>query len=113
LNQYQPDRGDFVYLDFDPQAGREQAGRRPALVLSPRKYNATVGLMIVCPITNQIKGRAFDVEIPAGHKISGAVLTDHLKSVDWRARKAAFVCTAPKEVMEEVLAKLEAVLFDS
>jgi mRNA interferase MazF len=113
LNQYQPDRGDFVYLDFDPQAGREQAGRRPALVLSPRKYNAAVGLMIVCPITNQIKGRAFDVEIPTGYKISGAILTDHLKSVDWKARKATFVSTAPKEVMNEVLARLEALLFDS
>ena len=83
---YVPDRGDLVWLDFDPQAGREQAGRRPALVLSPKAYNQKVGLALLCPITSQVKGYPFETAIPPGLKVSGVVLADHVKNMDWRVR---------------------------
>ena len=79
-----PDAGDLVWLTFDPQAGHEQAGRRPALVLSPRSYNQKSGLALVCPVTNQVKGYPFEVPLPPGCGASGAILADHLKSLDWR-----------------------------
>ena len=82
---YVPEAGDFVWLTFDPQAGREQAGRRPALVLTPRTYNAKSGLTLVCPITNQAKGYPFEVAVPAGSGTTGVILADHVKSVDWKA----------------------------
>ena len=85
---YLPETGDFVWLTFDPQAGREQAGRRPALVLSPRSYNAKSGLALVCPITNQVKGYPFEVAISTGLVPTGVILADHVKSVDWKARRA-------------------------
>ncbi len=107
---YQPERGDFIYLDFSPQAGSEQAGRRPALVLSPLMYNVATGLALVCPVTNQIKGGAFEVPVPPGGKVTGAVLSDHLRSVDWLARKADFHSAAPKDLVLEVLARIEAIL---
>lgn len=81
-----PDAGDIVWIDFTPQIGREQAGRRPALVLSPRLYNEKVGLMIVCPITSKSKGYPFEVVLPSGLAIIGAVLSDHVKSLDWKAQ---------------------------
>jgi mRNA interferase MazF len=105
-----PDAGDFVWLTFDPQAGREQAGRRPALILSPRVYNAKSGLALACPITNQAKGYPFEVVIPAGRGAKGVVLTDHLKSIDWRARHAESLGRCPDEVMREVRAKLAPLL---
>jgi mRNA interferase MazF len=80
---YIPARGDVVYLDFDPQAGREQKGRRPALVLSPIAYNRRVGLCVACPITNQVKGYPFEVAIPAGFQVTGVILADQVKSLDW------------------------------
>ncbi len=80
-----PDAGDFVWLTFDPQAGRDQAGRHPALVLSPRIYNAKLGLALVCPITNQANGYPFEVPVPAGHGASGLILADRVKSVDWKS----------------------------
>lgn len=83
-----PDRGDVVWLDFTPQAGHEQAGRRPALVMSPAAYNGAVGLALVCPITSQVKGYPFEVTLPKGSKAAGVVLADQLKSLDWRARNA-------------------------
>ncbi|MBC7215092.1 MAG: endoribonuclease MazF [Burkholderiaceae bacterium] len=86
MGPYVPDAGDIVWLLFDPQAGHEQAGHRPALVLSPASYNARAGLMLCCPMTTQIKGYPFEVVI-AGNKPS-AVLSDQVKSVDWKARKA-------------------------
>ncbi len=107
---YQPERGDFIYLDFSPQAGSEQAGRRPALVLSPLAYNVATGLVFVCPVTNQIKGGAFEVQIAPGEKVTGAVLSDHLRSVDWLARNADFHAAAPKDLVLEVLARIEAIL---
>jgi len=103
-----PDRGDVVWLDFSPQAGREQAGRRPALVLSPAMYNR-FGLTHCCPITSQVKGYPFEVPL-TDCPISGAVLSDHIRCVDWRARNADYICTAPEGVVEEVRAKLKPIL---
>src|SRR3954470_23690902 len=107
---YVPDRTDAVWITLDPQTGHEQAGRRPALVLSPAPYNGKVGLAILCPITNQIKGYPFEVLVPAGLKISGAVLSDQAKSVDWRARKAEFICKLPGAVVSDVISKLTPLL---
>ena len=101
-----PDAGDFVWLTFDPQAGREQAGRRPALVLSPKIYNARSGLALACPITNQAKGYPFEVAVPGGGGVSGVILADHVKSVDWKARHAERLGRCTSEVLEEVRAKL-------
>jgi mRNA interferase MazF len=103
---YIPNRGDVVWITFNPQAGHEQAGRRPALVLSPVSYNSKVGLAILCPITSQIKGYPFEVLIPVGLKISGAILSDQLKSLDWKVRQAELVCKLPSETVDEVLQKL-------
>lgn len=109
---YAPERGDFVYVDFNPQAGREQSGRRPALVLSPGGYNSRTGLAVMCPLTPRAKGYPFEVGIPPGGKISGVVLSDLLKNLDWRVRKADFVEKAPGTVLDEVMAKLNALLFE-
>ena len=81
---YTPQRGDIVWLNFNPQIGREQTGRRPAVVLSPGSYNGKVGLLLACPITSQVKGYPFEVAIPPGLKIRGVVLSDQVKSLDWR-----------------------------
>ncbi len=110
MEAYQPDRGHFIFLDFSPQAGSEQAGRRPALVLSPMAYNIATGLAFLCPVTNQIKGGAFEVQIPARAKVTGVVLSDHLRSVDWIARNADFHSQAPTDLVLEVLARIEAIL---
>lgn len=110
-NVYQPDRGHLVYLDFTPHAGTEQAGRRPALVLSPLNYNVATGLMFACPITNQVKGSPFEVALPRGTRITGVVLSNQLRSLDWIARNAQFHSHAPQEVVDEVLARIEAILF--
>jgi mRNA interferase MazF len=108
--RYVPERGDLVWLTFDPQAGREQTGRRPALVLSPAPYNRRASLALVCPITNQVKGYPFEVALPESSAISGVVLADHIKSADWTARRAQFAAKAPPEVMAEVRAKLRPLL---
>ena len=107
---YVPDRGDIVWLQFDPQAGHEQAGRRPAFVVSPRAYNRKVGLALFCPITSRVKGYPFEVLIPKGGKASGAILSDQLKSLDWRAREAARFDRASEEVVLEVTARLVALV---
>ena len=101
-----PDRGDVIWINLDPQAGHEQAGRRPALVISPSSYNSKVGLALMCPITSQIKGYPFEVVIPEGQKIQGAILSDQAKSLDWKARKATLICQLPVLLVEEVLKKL-------
>lgn len=103
---YTPDRGDLVWLTFAPQAGHEQAGRRPALVLSPAAYNGKVGLALLCPITSQVKGYPFEVAVPAGLPVSGVVLADQVKSLDWRARDAELAGKLPAGALEEVLQKL-------
>jgi mRNA interferase MazF len=107
---YQPERGDFIYVDCDPQAGREQSGNRPALVLSPQKFNIATGFIFACPITSQGKGSPFDVPIPRGAKITGFILADHLKSMDWVARNAQFHSKATQDTIDEVLGRIEAIL---
>jgi mRNA interferase MazF len=106
-----PQRGDLVWIDFDPQKGREQAGRRPALVLTPARYNGLVGLLIACPVTKHPKGYPFEAALPDGLPVQGVVLADHLRSLDWRGRHAEFICKAPAELVDEVLARVQA-LFD-
>ena len=105
--KYVPDRGDVIYLEFSPQRGGEQSGRRPALVLSPKAYNEKVGLLIACPITSQIKGYPFEVILPELCQTVGVVLSDHVRSLDWRSRKGAFCEKVPHEVTERVLKKLQ------
>ena len=105
-----PDAGDLVWLTFDPHAGREQAGRRPALVLSPRIYNAKSGLALACPITNQPKGYPFEVAVPSGYGVTGVILADHVKSIDWKARRAEKLGRCPTEVIDEVRARLAPLL---
>ena len=111
MRAWAPKRGDAIYIDFDPQTGREQSGRRPALVLSPQAYNDKTSLVVVCPITNQAKGYPFEVDIPLGCSVTGVILSDHVKSLDWRIRNASFSGALPEEVLESVLNKLTA-LFD-
>lgn len=107
---YVPERGDAVWLDFNPQSGHEQAGRRPAIVISPSSYNKKVGLALFCPITNQAKGYPFEAAIPKSGKITGVVLSDQLKSLDWRARNIEFIAKLPASVIEEVLKKVKTLL---
>lgn len=108
--KYVPDRGHLVWLEFTPQAGREQAGHRPALVLSPKAYNAKTSLAVVVPITSAVKGFPFEALVPAGAKVGGAVLCDHVRSVDYVQRKAALIEPAPPSLLAEVTAKLAALL---
>ena len=110
MKAFVPDTGDFVWLTFDPQAGREQAGRRPALVLSPKIYNATSGLALVCPVTNRTKGYPFEVAVPSGGGATGVILADHVKSIDWKVRHAERLGRCTDETMGEVRAKLAALL---
>jgi mRNA interferase MazF len=107
---YCPDAGDFVWLEFDPQAGHEQAGRRPALVLTSKSYNRQTGLCIACPVTSRVKGFPFEVLLAADGHPSGAVLSDHVKSLDWTARKAQLISKAPPQVLAELRGKLKALL---
>jgi len=107
---YVPERGDIVWISLNPQAGHEQAGRRPAVVVSPRSYNGKVGLGLFCPITSQVKGYPFEVAVPPGLPVGGVVLADQVKSLDWRARKAEFAGRLPDDASDEVLGKLGALL---
>lgn len=99
-----------MWITLNPQAGHEQAGRRPAAVLSPRSYNGKTGLAILCPLTNQVKGYPFEVLLPAGLPVAGAILSDQVKSLDWRARNAELICTLPDEITSEILQKLGTLL---
>jgi mRNA interferase MazF len=107
---YVPDRGDAVWITLDPQAGHEQAGRRPALVLSPAAYNGRVSLALLCPITGQVKGYPFEVALPDGLAVAGVVLADQVKNLDWRARKAVRIGSVPEPVVAQVLRRLNALL---
>ena len=107
---YVPERGDVVWISLTPQAGHEQAGRRPAVVVSPRSYNGKVGLGLFCPITQQIKGYPFEVQLPSGLPISGVVLADQVKSLDWRVRQAEFAVRLPVNISAEVVGKLAVLL---
>jgi mRNA interferase MazF len=104
--KFVPGRGDLVWLQFSPQAGHEQAGRRPAFVVSPKIYNQKVGLALFCPVTSQIKGYPFEVILPPDVGISGVVLSDQVKNLDWRARKASLIRRLPRDITDEVLGKL-------
>ena len=105
-----PDRGDIVWLDFSPQTGHEQSGRRPAVVLSPVRYNAKVGLALVCPITSQAKGYPFEVTLPARTKVVGVILADKVKSIDWRARRAKRAGRLSAEVVTKTLGLIRTLL---
>ena len=107
---YVPRSGDVVWITLNPQSGHEQTGRRPALVLTPESYNGKIGLVMFCPITNQIKGYPFEVLIPEGLPVTGAILSDQVKSLDWRARNAELICILPEETMFEVLHKLDTLI---
>ena len=107
---YVPDRGDIVWLQFDPRTGHEQVSCRPAFVVSPRTYNRKVGLGLFCPVTSQVKGYPFEVVLPPGGKTQGAILADQVKSLDWRARKAAKQSRAPEAVVLEVAARILALV---
>jgi mRNA interferase MazF len=110
VKRYVPDRGDVVRVNFSPQAGHEQGGTRPALVLSPREYNSKTGMLIGCPITNKAKGYSTEEPIAEGLEVKGVILSSHVRSLDWRARNAQFVCTLPAEVVGGALGRLLALL---
>ena len=103
---YVPRCGDVVWINLNPQSGHEQTGRRPALVLSPESYNRKTGLAIFCPVTSQIKGYPFEVLIPASLPVAGDILSDQVKSLDWRARKAKLIYILPENAVTEVMEKL-------
>jgi mRNA interferase MazF len=107
---YVPERGDIVWLSFDPQTGHEQAGRRPAVVLTPQSYNGKVGLALCCPVTSQVKGYPFEVRLPDGLGVTSAILADHVKSLDWQARQAQFIARLPDSDLAAVLQKLDTLL---
>ena len=107
---YVPQRGDVVWVSLSPQAGHEQAGRRPALVVSPGSYNTKAGLALMCPITSHVKGYPFEVVLPEGLAVSGAILSDHVKNLDWRARQAELACRLPAAQITETLLKLKTLL---
>jgi mRNA interferase MazF len=105
-----PQRGDLVWISLNPQAGHEQAGHRPMLVMSPKAYNGTVGLMLACPVTRQAKGYPFEVALPEGSPVQGVILSDHVRSLDWKVRKAEFICAMPEETVSETGEKLGTLL---
>ncbi len=105
-----PKRGHIVWINLGLQSGHEQAGRRPALVVSPAAYNEKIGLALLCPITSQVKGYPFEVAIPKGLGVSGVILADQIKNLDWKSREAEFGCDAPHEVVNLVLEKLSTLL---
>ena len=109
-DEYVPQRGDAVWINFNPQAGHEQAGRHPAVVLSPGAYNSKTHLAILCPIANQVKGYPFEVSIPAGLDVTGVILSDQVKNMDWRARNAALICPLSAEIVDAVLQRVGTLL---
>lgn len=109
-DRYIPDRGDLVWLDFSPQQGHEQRGKRPAIVLSPQEYNAKSGLALFCPITSREKGYPFEVKVQKTNTITGVILADQVKSLDWRARSASYVESVTRNVVKETLMKIRALL---
>ena len=109
-SRYVPAQGDLVWFDFDPQAGHEQGGRRPAAVLSPKAYNQLIGLALVCPVTSREKGYPFEVKIPAGLPVAGVILADHVKSQDWRARRAERIGKLDEVTLTAVLQRTGSLL---
>src|SRR6266699_1470759 len=108
--EYVPVAGDLIWFDFTPQAGREQAGRRPAVVLSPRSHNEKTSLAVVCPVTSHAKGYPFEVAVPPGMEIKGVILSDHLKNLDWRQRRAQRAGRISQAVLEQVHNRIAALL---
>ena len=109
MTPYVPDRGDVVWLDYDPQLGHEQAGKRPSIVFSPIDYNRRIGLALFFPITSHIKGYPFEVRIKL-EKTDGVVLSDQIKNLDWKARRVKFIEKAPDSILTEVREKLDWIL---
>ena len=107
---YVPDRGDIIWLDFNPQKGKEQMGRRPALVISPKAYNKKVSLFLVVPITTKIKGYPFEVKLSESLKTKGVIISDQVKSLDWNYRNADYIEKIDKKTIDEVLSKLTVLL---
>lgn len=108
---YVPDRGDIVWLNFTPQAGHEQRGTRPAIIISPKIYNKKTNLALCCPITSNVKGYPFEVVVK-GKKIDGVILSDHLKNLDWKAREIKFIEKASQSVLSECIEKLSTLIID-
>jgi len=108
--RYVPERGDLVWLNFTPQSGHEQAGKRPAIVLSPKAYNQKVGLALFCPITSKIKGYPFEVQLSTTSKVKGVILADQIKSLDWKNRQATFIQKADVKSIRECLKKVAVLL---
>jgi mRNA interferase MazF len=111
VDRYLPDRGDIVWLNFNPQKGHEQAGKRPALVLSPKSYNQNSKLMLACPITSRIKNYPFEVRVKT-KLISGVVLADQVKNLDWSERNISFIEKVPYEVLEQTQELIQILLED-
>ncbi len=109
-DNYVPARGDLVWLDFSPQQGHEQRGKRPALVLSPEEYNAKSGLALFCPITSKEKGYPFEVKVQKTNTITGVILADQVRSLDWKARSVSYVESVTGDVIKETLMKIRALL---
>jgi mRNA interferase MazF len=107
---YIPDRGDIVWLNSIPQSGHEQAGKRPALVVSPYSYNKKVDLALFFPITSKVKGYPFETALPSDLRIKDVVLSDQIKSLDWRVRKVEFICKVPEDITKEVIKKLNVLI---
>jgi mRNA interferase MazF len=107
---YVPARGDAIWLTLDPRAGHEQAGRRPAIVLSPAAYNGRVGLALICPVTGQEKGYPFEVRLPDGLPVAGVVLADQVKSLDWHTRRAEWACSVPEDTVQRIVARINRLL---
>ncbi len=110
MPSYIPKRGDLVWINFNPRSGHEQAGRRPALILSPSSYNSKVGLSILCPITSKIKGYPFEVSLPQKISVSGVILSDQVKSMDWKSRDIEFICKLDNQSVDEVIQRLHTLL---
>jgi mRNA interferase MazF len=111
--RYAPKQGDFVVVTFDPQSGHEQKGRRPALVVSKTAFNRHTGMAMLCPITNTFRDFPFHVPVSAGSKLTGYIMVEQIKSVDYASRKAKFIAKAPRPVLDQVLGILDACLYDS
>ena len=111
VEKYIPKRGDIVFLNFNPQSGKEQSGKRPALVISHHEYNKKIGLAICCPITSKEKGYPFETPIPKDLKTHGVILSDHVKNLDYQSREISFIEKLPQSALLEVLEKLELLIF--
>ncbi len=105
-----PERGDLIWIEFDPVAGHEQGGRRPAVVISTGKYNLRSGLALVCPVTTKEKGYPYEAALPSGLPVKGVVLADHIRSLDWKSRKFEFIAGLPEKTSENIIALIEALL---